>query len=589
MKDRDINTKQVLSFLISNLLADKMIYVALILVTTSSLILNTAFPYLISNVLAGLAKHGANFEWQHTLFLLIACAILGYLANRIGFVTHTATQARVNERVQNMILHSLLQKDGSFYANRMSGKITSDAISVTQAQMQFQNTILVTIIPFCINILIGIGIVLYYSSLLAFGMIIMVATAIGSGWYFSKKRAPLRIKRHEALRSERGYLSDLILNSGSVTSFAQEKYEEQKYATLSENLRIHRAKDWRLLVTDGANRILALLSAQILFIYLIAVEVGKNPELLAAGIFAFSFMLSLANRLFDITSMIQNFENAITDASSMVEAVHEQPKIKDAKNAKKLQITNADISFRDVTFAYEDTENTQETLFEALNITIRSGEKIGLVGHSGGGKTTITKLLLRLIDIHSGEISIDSQDIKQVTQESVRKNIAYVSQEPLLFHRTLAENISYGNLGASMEEIVQAAKLAHAHEFIDQLAHGYDTLVGERGVKLSGGQRQRVAIARAILKDAPILVLDEATSALDSESEVLIQDALWNLMQNRTAIVIAHRLSTIQKMDRIIVLEKGKIVEDGSHKELLARKGTYATLWAHQSGGFIEE
>jgi ATP-binding cassette subfamily B protein len=228
-------------------------------------------------------------------------------------------------------------------------------------------------------------------------------------------------------------------------------------------------------------------------------------------------------------------------------------------------------------------------LFEKLSLRIQSGEHIGLVGKSGGGKTTITKLLLRFLDIQNGSIKIDGQDIAQVTQESLRRKIAYVPQEPLLFHRSLAENISYGKPGADQKEIEKVARMAHAHEFIKDLAHGYDTLVGERGVKLSGGQRQRIAIARAMLKDAPILVLDEATSALDSESEVLIQDALWKLMEGRTAIVIAHRLSTIQKMDRIIVMDDGKIVEEGTHKELTAQKGVYASLWDHQTGGFIEE
>jgi ATP-binding cassette subfamily B protein len=193
------------------------------------------------------------------------------------------------------------------------------------------------------------------------------------------------------------------------------------------------------------------------------------------------------------------------------------------------------------------------------------------------------------MDIDDGEILIDGQNIAKLAQDDLRSSITYVPQEPLLFHRTLAENISYGKPSATEKEIINAAKMAHAHDFIKELRDKYDTLVGERGIKLSGGQRQRIAIARAMLKDAPILVLDEATSALDSESEKLIQQALWKLMEGRTAIVIAHRLSTIQKMDRIVVLEDGEIAEQGTHKDLLERKGVYATLWAHQSGGFIEE
>jgi ATP-binding cassette subfamily B protein len=211
------------------------------------------------------------------------------------------------------------------------------------------------------------------------------------------------------------------------------------------------------------------------------------------------------------------------------------------------------------------------------------------VGHSGSGKTTLTKLLLRFSDVDGGTISIDGQDISHIKQEDLRSHIAYVPQEPVLFHRSLAENIAYGKPDATKDEIREAARKAHADEFIQKLPKGYDTLVGERGVKLSGGQRQRIALARAILKDAPILVLDEATSALDSESEKLIQDALKKFMKGRTTIVIAHRLSTIQSMDRIAVLKDGSIAEQGSHRELLANKHTYAELWKHQSGGFLEQ
>jgi ATP-binding cassette subfamily B protein len=224
-----------------------------------------------------------------------------------------------------------------------------------------------------------------------------------------------------------------------------------------------------------------------------------------------------------------------------------------------------------------------------FSVTIKPGERVGLVGHSGSGKTTFTRVLLRFSDIQKGQIRIDGQDIADVTQESLRRSIAYVPQESTLFHRTLGENISYGKASATKNEVIQAAKLANAWEFIRQLPQGFETLVGERGIKLSGGQRQRIAIARAILKDAPILLLDEATSALDSESEKLIQASLDNLMKDRTSIVIAHRLSTIAKLDRILVLEKGRIVEDGSHAALIKKNGVYAKLWNHQSGGFIEE
>jgi ABC-type multidrug transport system fused ATPase/permease subunit len=268
--------------------------------------------------------------------------------------------------------------------------------------------------------------------------------------------------------------------------------------------------------------------------------------------------------------------------------LRESVEISDKPGAKTLHVKKGEVAINDIAFTYP--ENTQNgTVFTHFSLRIKPGEKIGLVGPSGGGKSTLTRLLLRFDDVQEGTIEIDGQNIEEVTQESLRQKIAYVPQEPLLFHRSIRDNITYGRPDASENELIKSTKKANAHEFIMALPNGYGTVVGERGVKLSGGQRQRVAIARAILKDAPILVLDEATSALDSENEVEVQKALWKLMEGRTTVVIAHRLSTIQRMDRIIVLQDGAIAEEGSHKKLLANKGLYAKLWSHQSGGFIEE
>ena len=258
----------------------------------------------------------------------------------------------------------------------------------------------------------------------------------------------------------------------------------------------------------------------------------------------------------------------------------------DAEDAKRLIVEEPKVEFRDITFKHKDAKNP---IFKDFSLTVKPGERIGLVGTSGSGKTTITKLLLRFADVEKGEILVSDKDIKLVTQGSLREVIAYVPQETALFHRSIAENIAYGKPDASIEEIKRAAKLANADEFIKDMPDGYDTLVGERGVKLSGGQRQRVAIARAILKNAPILVLDEATSALDSESEALIQDALNKLMRNRTSIVVAHRLSTVANLDRIVVLSHGKIVEEGTHKQLLSQDGPYKKLWSRQSGAFLDK
>lgn len=308
---------------------------------------------------------------------------------------------------------------------------------------------------------------------------------------------------------------------------------------------------------------------------------------LGAAIFVVAYLQRIAAQLFTLGELVNGYDKLLLQAAPMTEMLTEPAKIIDSNNSKNLIVSRGNIELKDVSFAYDDAKDIQ--VISGVNLQVGPGQKVGLVGTSGAGKSTITKLLMRFDDVTSGIILIDGQDISKISQKSLRHAISYVPQEPLLFHRSLRDNIIYGKLDASDDEINQAVKAANANEFISKLPHGLDTIVGERGVKLSGGQRQRIAIARAILKDAPILVLDEATSALDSESEKLIQKSLETLMKNRTSIVIAHRLSTIAKLDRIIVLDEGRIVEDGTHTELLKANKTYAKLWSHQSGGFIEE
>jgi ATP-binding cassette subfamily B protein len=299
-----------------------------------------------------------------------------------------------------------------------------------------------------------------------------------------------------------------------------------------------------------------------------------------------SYTLSVVSQLWSATHATRMYVRIVGDASPMIATLQEPVEIKDAPVVATANMHDGAVAFHNLTFTHDESN---KPLFRDFSLAIPAGQRVGLVGHSGSGKTSLTRLLLRFSDVDAGEITIDSQNIATLAQDDVRRAISYVPQEPLLFHRTLRDNIAYGKPDATDQEVWQAARAAHADDFINELPDKVETIVGERGVKLSGGQRQRIAIARAILKDAPILVLDEATSALDSESEKLIQASLETLMKNRTSIVIAHRLSTIAKLDRIIVLNQGKIVEDGTHSELLKQNGTYAKLWNHQSGGFIEE
>jgi ATP-binding cassette subfamily B protein len=298
----------------------------------------------------------------------------------------------------------------------------------------------------------------------------------------------------------------------------------------------------------------------------------------------FSYYSTATRVMWEFNRIYRNLEGALTDAAQFAELLLDPPSVLDATPVQPLDVRQASVELVDVSFRYSEA---QPLLFDRLSLAVPAGAKVGLVGRSGGGKTTLTRLLLRFSDIDGGAILIGGQPIDRVPQAALRRAISYVPQDPSMFHRSIADNIRIGRPDASDDEVRQAAALAHAATFIEALPGGYDTLVGERGIKLSGGQRQRVAIARAILKDAPILILDEATSSLDSESEALIQEALRAVLVGRTALVIAHRLSTVKRMDELIIFEQGGIAERGTHDALLERNGIYAALWQHQSGGFL--
>lgn len=560
----------------------------LLTVTTypiGTIALNTVVPLYIGKILASLAR--PNSSINHLLVGFVLAAAIGLALNRYGFVALMTFQAKVSVYLQTRTMNILLNRSVGFHNNNISGKIVSDAIDYPTAFIDLTNAIFINLLPFIITLVTGVVIVSLASLILGAIVAGMAFFTVLSSWVDSRRRLKFRLRRMEATKKVTAHLADTIVNVQTVKTFAGEPKELAESHRLNMILLKMRLHDWRLSATKGNNRMIGLMILQLVYILLITAEVHRNPALLGVGIFAFSMIITISNRLFEINSMIRNVEEAFLKASPMTEIIQQEPEINDVPGAKNLAVKKGEIDIDRINFQYEDAN--EKVVFEDLNLPIKAGEKIGLVGPSGGGKSTLTRLLLRFEDLNSGRILIDGQDIAKVKQNSLRKAIAYVPQEPLLFHRSVFENIGYGQDNADEKAVRRAADLANADGFIHDLPQQYNTTVGERGVKLSGGQRQRIAIARAILKDAPILVLDEATSALDSESEKLIQDALWKLMEGRTAIVIAHRLSTIQRMDRIVVLDNGKIVEQGSHKELLAAKGTYARLWSHQSGGFLED
>ncbi len=582
----DIHVKQTLKFYYRATIRHKRQASLALVLPASSILLSVFVPLAASKTLADIIGNNAHLWRDFTWFVVLA--ILAVVGNTIGIRACMALQARVMRDLGDLMFARLLQRSVGFFNNQIGGKLVSDALDFVNSYGLLFNTIFINVVSFFFTVVIGLTIVTFSNWII--GLIILVMLVI-LGWWTSAsshRRSANRNKRLLITKKLTSHISDNIVNAITVKTFARETDEMAGDSELTRRLAEARTADWKITVTDESLRMGFLLLMQAMLLLALILLTRHNPRLLTTGIFAFTYTLTLINRFFTINTLTRQIEEGFLNASPMTEILLQPIEITDVSDAKPLHVTKGTIGLHGVTFHYADAKQT-DTVFDNLNLTIQAGEKIGLVGHSGGGKSTLTRLLLRFDDISDGSITIDGQDIRHVTQTSLREAISYVPQEPLLFHRSIRENIAYGSPDAPQQKIEAAARLAYAHDFIGKLPEQYKTVVGERGVKLSGGQRQRIAIARAILKDAPILVLDEATSALDSESEKAIQKALWELMDGKTAVVIAHRLSTIQKMDRILVLDDGRIVENGSHDKLLAAKGIYARLWAHQSGGFIEE
>lgn len=474
-----------------------------------------------------------------------------------------------------------------FFTNTKVGALTTRHIDFIRSHVTLQDLLIIRTLGFVLSMTIGLTLLFTASpSVAGILLFLLVALVIQIRWSI-KKRAPWRHERKEIIGKMHGHVADSVTNYLTVKTFAGENRETETLQQYSTQFRKIFNKDIGFISIEGSARVALMVTVQLIAVSYASWLVFNNQLAIATTIFVLAYLQRISVQLFSLGDMLNGYDQALLDAQPLTEMIIQKNTINDLPTARDVKQLSPSVDFDNVRFRY--SENKEDVL-KNMTLTIPAGQKVGLVGHSGAGKSTIVSLLLRFADVSSGSIKIGGHDIRtQLTQQSLRTHISYVPQEPMLFHRSLKENIAYGQPDASDEKIVEAARQANALEFIESLPNGFDTLVGERGVKLSGGQRQRIAIARAILKDAPILILDEATSALDSESEKLIQASLEELMKNRTSIVIAHRLSTIAKLDRIIVLDNGRIVEDGTHAELLKKNGAYAKLWSHQSGGFIEE
>lgn len=550
--------------------------------------------YIISLVVNRLTTENIPADQLFTTFLpyiIVFVAIVGVgeliLWRLVMFLQWTMNDKVIYE-LNRKVFDTLAEQSMEFHTNRFGGSLVSQSNKFTGAFARLADLYLFNIAPmiysFVFTFVILAPILPWFALALAAFAVIFMSIA----WLSFRSIRELNVVEAETHNKVSGQIADSITNIMAVKSFSREKHEKKRFEKFASDAREAGFKiRTAVIIRDFWFGLIITCIMTAAFVTLIFGNVWFGVAI-GTLMLAVSYSMQILGNLWGFNGMLRQLNRIFGDAREMSLILNTQQTVADATDAKKLKASAGKIALNDVTFRHADAKK-DDTIFKHFNLVINSGERVGLVGHSGSGKTTLTKLILRFADIQEGEVLIDGQSISAVTQESLREAVAYVPQEPMLFHRSLRENIMYGKPDATEEEVVQAARRANALEFIEKLPEGFDTLVGERGVKLSGGQRQRIAIARAILKDAPVLILDEATSALDSESEKLIQEALAELMKGRTSIVIAHRLSTISKLDRIIVMDDGKIIEDGNHETLLEAKGQYARLWAHQSGGFIEE
>lgn len=557
----------------------------LILIPVGATIIDSILPYFLSNAIGAIGE-GNTEEMNRLLVIGGVVGIVGAVLNFIGFQAMARHESHVLANLREQTFASLMQKDHQFFTNQKIGAMTSRYIDFVRNHIAIQDLFIIRTLSFILTVGSGMAILATQSWIVAGIIAALIIVLVVEIRWSTKLRAPWRHERKTLVSEIHGAVADALTNNLIVRTFAGEKREITNLQKMTNRFTKIYQKDIGFVAGEGSTRVGLMVIVQILAIVAAATMVADHSITLATAIFMLAYMQRIGSQLFVLGDIIHGYDQALLDSQPMTEMLLTENEVTDRPDASELHLGSPTITFDAASYRYPDGNMD---VLKDIRLDIPAGQKIGMVGHSGAGKSTIVQLLLRFSDVTGGAIRIDNKDIRDITQESLREAIAYVPQEPLLFHRSLRENIAYGKPGATDKEIRSAAKKAHALEFIDQLPHGLDTTVGERGVKLSGGQRQRIAIARAILKDAPILVLDEATSALDSESEKLIQASLSELMKGRTAIVIAHRLSTIQKMNRIVVLENGTISEQGTHDELRKKKGIYSRLWAHQSGGFIEE
>ncbi|NNH73336.1 ABC transporter ATP-binding protein [Nocardia uniformis] len=547
--------------------------------------------YLAPLVVASLVGHvvatgDTSVDTVTPYVLAFAGLLLGSeLFWRIGIHCLNRTDAYGIENLYVTAMDELLAKDAAFFHDNFAGSLTKRSLSFATRFEQFVDGLVFDVSAALVPLGFASVILWRYDPRLVFVLLGMIAVTGLIITPLVRRRQALVNAREAAIARVSGHVADSLANMQTVRAFAAERREADEHRK-----RVAEQRRRTLLSWDFANLRIDTVVAPLfvltnVFGLLLALRLVGRGAGVSVIIVTFTYFWNATGIMFQFNQIYRRLESAITEAAQFTELLLHRPTVLDPTEPEPLRPKDSSVHFNGVSFTHPGAQ----PLFTGLELYVPAGTKVGLVGRSGGGKTTLTQLLLRMTDIQGGAIRIGGQDISRLRQADLRSQLAYVPQDPAMFHRTLRENLRFARPDATDAEIRRAAKAAHVLEFADSLPEGLDTLVGERGVKLSGGQRQRVALARAILRDAPILVLDEATSALDSEGELLVQQALWELMEGRTALVVAHRLSTVASMDQLIVLDHGTIVEHGTHADLLRAEGVYAKLWRHQSGGFLGE
>jgi ATP-binding cassette subfamily B protein len=563
----------------------RLALVAVMCVTTGTIV-GTTIPYVFKLIVDNAAR--IDTVGVRPLAVAVLLYVAANLARSIvwrasgfaGAFWATGARATAREALSSFIvLHSR-----AYFADHFAGSLANKISHASNGMREFVEQLLWQFLSFGLNVIFATMLLFWVNPLIGLSFFVWVAVVIPWNVYRARIRMPIATLPQRIETKLTGATVDLLSNISSMQEYARRDYEVERLQGIIAERQRTGLRNWHFgewtLTSNGVLQ--AALVAGLSYVIVAMVGVGR----ISPGdiVLILTLIYRLDEQFIFLGSHINQFSEQWSEVKESLEEIMVPHDIADKQNAALLGVRGGVISFDTARFAYGDA-----TVFPGLSFTIPGGQRVGLVGKSGAGKSTLIRLLLRHHELSGGAIRIDGTGIAEVTQDSLRSSVAVVPQESLLFHRSIRENIRYGRPEATDAEVEEAAKRAQAHAFIARLSAGYDSLVGERGVKLSGGERQRIAIARAILKDAPILVLDEATASLDSESEIRIQEALHELMQGKTVIAIAHRLSTLREMDRIIVLDKGAIAEDGTHDELLARGGIYGELWQHQAGGFIPD